>query len=67
MHLSYSEWAAELDNLCKKRLGKSITQIPQVKSIEMEQAYNDDVTPEEFYTVDVVCEVTYGEPFGGTK
>jgi hypothetical protein len=51
---TYREWCAELEKLTTTRLNLSLTNIPEVTNKDMEEAFHDGSTPEEFYEVDII-------------
>ena len=53
-YLTYTEWARAVNHLCIARLAQPITEMPEVTSVDMENAWREGVTPEEFYNVDVM-------------
>lgn len=52
-YLSLREWSAAVEHLCVQRLKTSITMIPEVTVKDMEEAWQDGVTPEEYFVCDI--------------
>jgi hypothetical protein len=59
-HLSYKDWVQFLEHLCVQRLRNSLTAMPGISNGDMEEAWRDGATPEEFFTTDV--EILYSYP-----